>query len=112
MDESMYGVCYRTGEPTVADYDDAIQALRAARRDLKKNDHMGCSICGDSGHSFSTCHHNPLLLARQWAQATRVWQCYHCGFIATNDEEAREHFGRTENDTAACFVSTPSQETQ
>jgi hypothetical protein len=89
------GVCYRPGTPTIADYNEAITDLLAARRQIKSGSLMGCSICGDSGHAPQDgCRHDPLLLARQWAAATSVWACYHCGYVATNDEEAREHFGR------------------
>ena len=94
------GVCYRKGKPTIADYNEAISDLLAARRQLKSGSLMGCDVCGDSGHAAQDgCHHDPLILARQWASATGVWQCYHCGFIATNDKEARNHFGA--NDTVA-----------
>jgi hypothetical protein len=105
-DESLYGVCYKSGEPTLADYDEAIKDLRAARRELKSGDkRWGCSICTDSGHSADMCHHNPLLLARQWAKAKGVWQCWHCGFIATNDADAVEHFGKSEQDIAKCSTA-------
>ena len=42
-------------------------------------------------------------VGRKVAAATRLWQCYHCGFIATNDEEAKEHFGRNEGDQPSCL---------
>jgi hypothetical protein len=98
------GVCYRLGKPTIADYNEAITDLMAARRQIKSGSLMGCSIRGDSGHApqDALCHHDPLLLARKWAAATNVWQCYHCGYVATNDAEAREHFGATEFDAASC----------
>ena len=95
-------VCYREGPITAADYDETIAALQDAKRAIEDSDFMGCAICGDSGHSAQSCHHNPLILARQWARATRVWACYHCGFVATNDDEARAHFGRTDEDVPAC----------
>jgi len=88
-DETLFSVCYRTGPITKADYDEAIEALQNAR-DL--TDATGCPVCHDS-HSAAQCHHNPLVLARHWAAATNVWACYHCGFVATNDQEALEHFG-------------------
>ena len=100
------GVCYRKGKPTIADYNEAITDLLAARRQLKSGSLMGCSVCGDSGHAPQDgCHHDPLVLARQWAAATSVWQCYHCGYVATNDAEAREHFGAGEHEQAACLHS-------
>lgn len=100
------GVCYRPGKPTIADYDQAIESLQAAREQLRMGDLMGCGVCGDTGHAPQDgCHHDPLILARQWAAATAVWQCYHCGFIATNDQEAREHFGKDEFEQPACDAS-------
>src|SRR5690606_34399800 len=65
----------------------------------------GCFICEDSGHTAENCHHNPLLLARSYAQATKIWCCYHCGFVAHNDEEAREHFGPDDQSEAACAAA-------
>lgn len=98
------GVCYRKGKPTVADYNEAITDLLAARRQLKSGSLMGCAVCGDSGHAVQDgCHHDPLVLARKWAAATSVWQCYHCGFVATNDAEALEHFGAGEHEQAECI---------
>lgn len=99
------GVCYREGKPTVADYNEAITDLLAARRQLKSGSLMGCAVCGDSGHAVQDgCHHDPLMLARKWAAATSVWQCYHCGYVATNDAEAREHFGAHEGVEASCLA--------
>lgn len=97
------GVCYRGGKPTVADYDEAIADLTSAKQQLQSASLMGCFICGDSGHAVQDgCHHDPLVLARKWAAATKVWQCWHCGFVATNGDEARAHFGNNELDVAAC----------
>ena len=107
--ESMWSVCYRTNKPTIEDYDEAIQELELAKVDLRwKRDGFAiptCFVCEDSGHTAEGCHHNPLLLAREWAKATSVWQCWHCGFIATNSEEAVDHFGRSDGDAAKCLVS-------
>lgn len=101
MDEIPHGVCYREGPITNADYNEAIEdLLRAKRQDECR--HQCCSICEDSGHTAEFCHHNPLILARRWAAATQVWCCYHCGYVATNDEEARAHFGANDQETAAC----------
>jgi hypothetical protein len=97
------GVCYREGPITDADYVEAIEDLQRAREQAKVL-HICCSICEDTGHSAASCHHNPLILARQWAAATKVWNCYHCGFVATNDVEAREHFGASDQEPAACLV--------
>ena len=98
------GVCYRDGPLTIADYEEAIECLLAAKRQIESGSLMGCDVCGDSGHAPQDgCHHDPLLLARKWTAATSVWQCWHCGFVATNEEEANEHFGRKYTDDPACF---------
>jgi hypothetical protein len=100
------GVCYRDGPLTLADYNDAIEALTNARDQIASQERgeyqPGCSVCSDSGHTASTCHHNPLILARQWATATAVYVCWHCGFIATTSAEAQEHFGANDQEEAAC----------
>lgn len=94
-------VCYREGQITNADYNEAIEDLLRAKRQSECR-HMCCSICEDTGHTAEMCHHNPLILARRWAAATKIWCCYHCGFVATNDEEAREHFGKDDLEPAKC----------
>lgn len=105
--ESMFSVCYRTGAPTIEDYDEAIQELESAKVDLRwKRERFAlpcCFVCEDTGHTAEHCHHNPLLLAREWAKATNVWQCWHCGFVATNADEAEEHFGKSEDEVAKCL---------
>lgn len=98
-------VVYRDGRLTAADYDEAIEALQRAKNALEEGDSYGCMVCEDSGHSAAHCHHNPLVLARHWASATSVWQCYHCGFVATNDDEATAHFGRSDADEPACLAA-------
>lgn len=95
------GVCYREGPITDADYDEAIADLQNAKRQAECR-HICCSVCEDSGHTAEFCHHNPLILARRWAAATKIWCCYHCGFVATNDEEARDHFGKDDLEPAKC----------
>lgn len=96
-------VIFRKGPLTAEDYDEAIQTLIDAKTQLKANaDH--CHVCGDSCCWAGNCHHNPLLAARKWAEATNVFRCYHCGFIATNDREAQIHFGRTEDEFAMCLI--------
>lgn len=103
--EDTVGVCYRQGKPTIADYNEAITDLLAAKHQLRSGSLMGCDICGDSGHAAQDgCRHDPLLLARQWAAATRVWVCFHCGFIASNEEEAKGHFGHNEFEAASCLT--------
>ena len=106
-------VCYRHPSgtwpdvwPTDEDYAEAIAALQDARTQLRP-DGGHCSVCGDSGHQAFECHHNPLLLARKWTKATGVWCCWHCGFTATDEKEARSHFGANEDEPAACQVTPP-----
>lgn len=105
----MASVCYRPPAgpyPTEAEYDEAIQALQDAKTQLKPNaDH--CHVCGDSGDWAGVCHHNPLVLARRWARSTRVYQCYHCGFVAQSDEEAQGHFGKNDEEVAKCVRESP-----
>ena len=101
-------VIYRE-ELTVDDYNEAIAALEDARGQLRPDGH-NCAICHDSGHQAFECHHNPLLVARQWARATSVYQCWHCGYVATNDAEAAAHFGKTDEEVAKCVGAPPSPE--
>lgn len=86
---------------TPADYDEAIDALHQAKQQPGMLQ-LGCSICHDSGHTAEHCHHNPLLLARKWVAATSIYRCYHCGFVALNDDEARAHFGNADDEVARC----------
>lgn len=90
--EHLKSVVHRRGPLTEADYREAIADLERAILQPGLV-HLCCSICEDTGHTAEMCHHNPLLLARRWSEATSVWRCYHCGFVATNDEEALDHFG-------------------
>jgi hypothetical protein len=99
-------VIYRTSPLTPADYDEAIKALQAAKLQTYpngKNSGFMCAVCEDGSHTAHGCHHNPLVVARMWAKATAIWQCYHCGFVATNDQEAREHFGASDQEPAKCL---------
>lgn len=102
----MRGVCYRE-TLTDADYDEAIadlQNAKAQRQAIARGEYQpGCAICGDSGHTGGTCHHHPLILARKWTTAKSIFNCYHCGFVTTTDEQAREHFGTCEAETAKCI---------
>lgn len=102
----MASVVYRTGSITRKDYDEAIEALQQARDQV---DGYGCGVCGDSGHTPETCHHNPLILARRYAAATDIYVCYHCGFVAHNDEEAVEHFGQNDSQVAKCLRGTAAE---
>lgn len=104
--DHMTSAVYRDGPLTPAIYDEAIEDLCSAKIALVEGDNYGCRVCEDSGHSANGgCHHNPLLLARKWARATAIWRCYHCGYIATNDAEAKAHFGATEDEAAACLAA-------
>jgi len=90
--EHLKSVVHRRGPLTETDYREAIGDLaRAMVQDQVR--HICCSICEDTTHTAEACDHNPLRLARLWSQATSVWCCYHCGFVATSDEDARDHFG-------------------
>lgn len=100
-DETLHSVIFRTGPITPADYAEAIKDLQNASRQAECI-HMCCSVCEDTGHTAETCHHNPLVAARKWAQATGVWQCWHCGFVATNGDEAKDHFGANDQELAKC----------
>ena len=100
-------VIFRTGPLTVRDYQEAIESLTDALQQRMELDAghgaRGCAVCTDSDHVADGCHHNPLVAARRWAAATCVYVCYHCGFVATTDEEAREHFGTCEEEIARCL---------
>jgi hypothetical protein len=99
-------VVYRQGALTERDYNEAIEALTEARDQLTGAGPCGfmcCAVCEDTGHTAEDCHHNPLILARRWAGATSVWTCYHCGFVATNDQEAVDHFGTSDAEVARCL---------
>lgn len=101
MSEALKSVIFREGPIGRADYLEAISLLHAAIKQPELA-HWGCSVCEDSGHTAESCCHNPLVAARKWARATAVWACYHCGFVATNDEEAQDHFGKSDLETAKC----------
>lgn len=106
------GVIYRKRAPTIADYDEAITALQMARDAIASGDESrGCAVCTDSGHGVRTCHHNPLVAAREWVVERGKHRCYHCGFVALTDEQAQSHFGRCEDEVAKCIreqtLSTP-----
>lgn len=111
-EENMTSVCYRTGRLTEADYDEAIKDLEQARQ--QERDRMAgrgaafCAICEDGDHTAESCHHNPLVLARRMAAASGVWNCYHCGYVAYNDEEARAHFGNHDDEVVKCLKEKAS----
>lgn len=99
--EHLKSVVHRRGPLTKADYSEAIGDLKRARMQ-DRIAHICCSVCEDTGHTAESCNHNPLVLARKWSEATSVWCCYHCGFVATNEEEARDHFGFNEQVPSKC----------
>jgi hypothetical protein len=105
MSDVSFSVVYRKGPLTAADYDEAIKDLQNAKRQDECR-HICCSVCEDTGHTAEMCHHNPLVLSRQYAAATSIWNCYHCGFVATNDAEAQEHFGKRDILDAKCVRET------
>lgn len=107
--EDLRSVMYRTGPMTPEDYMEAAEDMQNAARQSDVSAY-GCAICADSGHTAESCHHNILLAARKWAAATSVHVCYHCGFVATTDEEAREHFGSSDEEEAACRALPPDEE--
>lgn len=98
-------VVYREGPPTDEDYDEAIEALQRAKKQSELLQ-FGCSICEDTDHYARDCHHNPLTMAQKYAKATGVWACYHCGFVAHNDEEGLEHFGECNQEYPACHTGS------
>lgn len=102
---TMASVSYRLGRLTAEDYDEAIQDLQLARAQLIGGERTSCAICEDGDHTSESCHHNPLVLARRWARASKVWCCYHCGYVAYNEAEAKAHFGASEDEVARCLVA-------
>lgn len=102
-----FSVCYRTGRPTKADYEEAIEALLEGMSQLEP-DGDNCHVCHDSGHQAWECHHNPLVMARRAAAARAIdgsalpWRCFHCRQVFHREEEAREHFGKNAYVVAEC----------
>lgn len=116
-------VVYRTEPLTAADYDEAIEALRLGRSQLAA-DPRGCIVCESDDHSAPDCHHNPLVLARRFAAVIHVlelipsplpypedvvraplgWRCFHCDERFVSEADAREHFGKSEDEVARCLV--------
>lgn len=95
-------VIFRTGRPTVEDYDEAIEALQDARNQVEPDGAL-CRVCHDGGHQAWECHHNPLVMARRAVQSSTVWRCYHCGGVFTTYEDAEEHFGKSDHEVARCI---------
>lgn len=97
------GPAYRKREPTLADYDEIIEDLKMARAALASGDEaLGCVICHD-GHGVAHCHHNVVVLARQFVAERNKYRCFHCGFVAMDEEQARAHFGNAETEIASCL---------
>ena len=102
-------VVYRIEPLTVADYDEAILNLTAARDQIIKDELWhGCGYCGSEEHQPNTCHHNPLVRAREAVQKINRehWRCFHCGYVfdATEGAAAREHFGITLDSWPKCVA--------
>jgi hypothetical protein len=105
MTEIQPSVVYRTGPLTLADYNEAIEALQDAKQQMEP-DGENCRVCGDSGHQAWQCHHNPLVMARRAAKSQTEWRCFHCGDVFTDEQAATEHFGRTSDDGPAACIGT------
>lgn len=86
---------------TPEDYDEAILVLHQAKLQPGQLPN-GCTICMDSGHTAENCQHNPLVLARKWVAATSIYRCFHCGYVALNEGDARAHFGNADDELARC----------
>ena len=99
------GVCYRGeigGFITAEDYDEAINNLMEAKKQLKP-DGNSCLVCGASCHQAWECHHNPLAMARRDAKELATYRCFHCGQSFMGHDEAAEHFGkRDEREHPVC----------
>ncbi len=109
MVEMEPSVAYRVGRLTTRDYEEAIQALRDAATQLEP-DGRNCVICHDGGHQAGDCHHNPLMLARQFVATTNgTWVCFHCGVRFTDEATAREHFGTSKEEVARCLIGAPTE---
>jgi len=103
IDRELFGPIYRSAPLTVADYDEAIEDLQTARNNLEKYG-VACA-CDDCWHS--DCRHNPLAVARHVALRPIKWRCFHCGEVFVDEDQAREHFGQSEDEPAACLPSPP-----
>jgi len=89
-------VCYRDlGTPfiTAEDYDEAINALLEAKKQLSPDGNI-CLVCGDGGHQAWECRHNPMAMARMAARELQTYRCFHCGQAFIDIDEAADHFGR------------------
>ena len=87
---------------TEKDYLSAIRKLKRGMAQLQPNGYP-CFICGDTGHQAWECHHNPLVAV----ELAEKYQCYHCGRIFS-EEDAEEHFGKSEDEVARCLQPAPS----
>ena len=87
---------------TEKDYLSAIRKLKRGMAQLQPNGYP-CFICGDTGHQAWECHHNPLVAV----ELAGKYQCYHCGRIFS-EEDAEEHFGKSEDEVARCLQPAPS----
>src|SRR5579862_4088845 len=86
---------------TELDYNDAIRALQAAKKQ-KGKEHHGCTVCWSSGHTADFCHHNPLVMARRAVILETSWRCFYCNEMFTDAKEAAIHFGIRKNSRPLC----------
>ena len=63
------GVCYRTGKPTIADYNEAITDLLAAKHQLQSGSLMGCGICGEMEKLLCIVMRNYVEMSRDTQEA-------------------------------------------
>jgi len=98
-------VIYRTGELNAEDYDEAIEALEEAKKQLAGvGTYMPCCyVCHDTGHYADMCHHNPLVMVRRLLHKECHWRCFHCGVEFSDEDKAEKHFGKTEHEKAECI---------
>ena len=97
-------VVHRTGPLTLADYDEAIALLQDAKGQLQPNAD-NCHVCGDSMCWAGTCHHNPLVRAREALAKQYRWRCFHCNEMFDDFESAEAHFGTRETEVARCLTA-------
>ena len=99
------GVIYRTDPLTADDYTKVIEEMEAAKLDVD-DESIHCAVCWGDDHAAKDCMHNALVMARRGVAAIEreFWRCFHCGEVFRLDQEteAREHFGKDEDEPAAC----------
>lgn len=101
--ELQSSVVYREGPLTPEDYQEAIDFLVEAKKNLESG-HNYCP-CGDDC-SINSCYHNPLVMARRGADKRNEYRCFHCGEVFTADEDCREHFGEKQDALPVCLKNS------